>query len=138
MASPFPRRRAKNLASSHYGASIYQARGPAYPPNGLFLTFRAGARLLPCGPRATVVDPPHTLQERPHDQGVDLRPGAHLDLRYGGLSGDPVPVGSVGGHRVQGVGRGDHAHRGWNLLAAQPVRVAPAVQTLVMVPRRTG
>src|SRR5215203_5463949 len=86
------------------------------------------------GTRPPVVEPPHHLEQRPHGQGIELRPGVSLDLFEGGLPGDPIPVGPVTGHRVESVGHGDHARRQRYFLAAQPVRVSPAIEALVMVP----
>src|SRR5215210_9450523 len=95
---------------------------------------RGDGSRLPGGTRPSVVELPHHFQERPHDPWVELSPGVPLDLLHGGLPGDPVAVRPVADHRVEGVGHGDHARLQGYVLAAQPVRVPPAVEALVVVP----
>ena len=65
--------------------------------------------------------------------GVELAACALVQLVDGGVEAERLPVGPLGDHRVEGVGGRDHARGEWNLLVPEPVRVAGAVEALVVV-----
>src|SRR5215211_3044764 len=81
-----------------------------------------------------IAELPDHLQQRSDDPGIELGPGALLDLLQGNLPGDLVAVRAPANHRVESVGHGDYARRKRYVLAAQPIRVSPTVEALVMVP----
>src|SRR4051794_16632390 len=65
------------------------------------------------------------VQEGGDEVGVELAAGrAAAQLLLGGGRPESVPVGPVGGHGLVGVGDGEDAGLGGDVVAAQPARVA--------------
>ena len=69
--------------------------------------------------------------ERGDDLWVELR-GVGAEDPERCLDAHPRPVRARRGHRLEDVGDGEHAHRRREVLGAQPVRIAAAVEALVM------
>src|SRR5207244_10369867 len=79
------------------------------------------------------------LQEGPHHPRVPLMAGAVLQDRRRLFEGHSVPVGPVARHWAVCIDDGDNSGAHRYLLPDQPVGVAPAVPTLVvMVDDRVG
>ncbi len=68
-----------------------------------------------------------------HHRRVEVSPGGLPDALARGLHRDGLGVGTIEGHRVEGVGHREDAGREGNRLAGQPERVAGAVPPLVVV-----
>ena len=87
-----------------------------------------GQQATPVGVRLAI----QHLHEGIHQIGLELAVAAVQQLLDGDLGGHRPAVGPVAGHRVIGVGDRDHARQQRDLLAGQPVRVARAIEALVV------
>src|SRR5437667_7339076 len=67
------------------------------------------------------------------ENGIPLLAGPLLQDADRLLSGATAPVRTVAGHRYECVGDGNDAGEKWNLIAAKTIRIARAVNPLVVV-----
>src|SRR5690606_23367691 len=72
--------------------------------------------------------------ERLRELGVELRPGAALDLADRDLVGQGAAIGAIRGHRVVRVGDRDDAPDDRDVVVGEPARIAAAVPPLVVAP----
>src|SRR5207244_6203947 len=105
-----------SLGSIHLTLLRSLERGPARAGDGLN---RQRAR--------SVRHEPELFRERGHDLRVELRTGAALELRERLVRDEPATVGALRGHRVEGVRDEEDPRAERDLLARQPIRIAPAV-----------
>src|SRR5204862_3129452 len=77
---------------------------------------------------------PHDVQQRADAVGIELAPGAALDLGDGLVVSQRLAVDAVLRHRVEGVADADHPRPQGNALGDEPVRVAVPVEALVARP----
>ncbi len=80
--------------------------------------------------------PPDGARQSPYHRRVELGPRAPLQLRERRRHRPGPAVRAGRGHRVEGVGHRHHPGQHRDLLAGQPVRVAGAVDPLVVVQDR--
>lgn len=107
------------------------ARGLGSPAGFLVRGDRVGGR----GPAVAV----QGAGQRPHHTRVELAPRAALQLLHGRGNGPSAPVGARGGHRVEGVRDGDDPGELGDRVTGEAVRIAAAVEPLVVVQdRRAG
>src|SRR5258706_3619379 len=78
------------------------------------------------------------LLEELDDGRVELRSGMVAKLRPGGLDGDRRPVDAVRRHRAECVGDGDDPRPERDVQPDESVRVAGAVEPLVVVSNDPG
>lgn len=82
--------------------------------------------------------PYRDVEERSHDGGVEVSPGARQEFGASGLRRHRRLVTAKSGHNVVSVGDGDNARAERYLLAGQSFRVAGAVVLLVVLGHRVG
>src|SRR5439155_9209681 len=72
-------------------------------------------------------------EERVDDLRIELRAAAALHLATGFVDGQRRSIGTIGGHRIEGVGHGEDARPQRDALAGDGIRIARAVPALVVM-----
>lgn len=71
--------------------------------------------------------------QRLHNLRVELGPRVRVQFSNRRILGDPLPIGAVRGHGIEGVAHREDPGTDVDLLPADPVRIPPAVQPFVVL-----